>query len=310
MYLPFLRSKQYELILLRENADLIAHHSIIPIIEPVRHQFAGLKRALSTLQSAGAEVVVIANPTVGAFADDCAPILDFLWEQQGEHSKLSVALAVSGATSEADMSILGEWERTAVFHLGQVENGGVLKSLQENTSCAYHVFVEEQCGKLYRRKFNEVAANKVLLRDGFIQRRNADYEEHEHFSDLHATYPDERMSGFGDYLIVGSPYVEGGGPAYAVVIHITYIDEEDDMHICHFKSDRTDSPVNPGGKFGEALAALIQALDEKRYPIQETRAIAEFRQLHERGHYPGLGYLKKLCMQHHLEVMAAYLDRG
>ncbi len=32
----------------------------------------------------------------------------------------------------------------------------------------------------------------------------------------------------------------------------------------------------------------------------------EFRVLHETGHFPGLGYVKKLSIRHHLETLAAY----
>lgn len=118
------------------------------------------------------------------------------------------------------------------------------------------------------------------------------------------------MDGFGDYLIVGDDYQEGGGPAYTIAIHLTFIDgaREDVMYIQHFKSDRQDTPKDPAGKFAEALAKLINAIDVHGSPFYETDALSEFRDLHERGHFPGLGYVKKLSMKHHMETLARYLD--
>jgi len=42
MYYPYLRGKQFELLLLRENADLLAKNNIHPIIEPVKSDFKAL----------------------------------------------------------------------------------------------------------------------------------------------------------------------------------------------------------------------------------------------------------------------------
>src|SRR3546814_6797061 len=77
----------------------------------------------------------------------------------------------------------------------------------------------------------------------------------EEFSDLHVTYGDHGMAGFGDFLIVGDVYSEGGGPAYAVAIHLTFIDPDKDdvMYIYHFVSDTKDTPTDPAGKFAQAL---------------------------------------------------------
>lgn len=310
MYFPFLRGKQYELILLRENAKLIAKHKINPIIEPVRGQFSGLLRALTELTRAGARFTVIANPTVGSFSSDTDTLLNFLRDSYTDHQDLTVGFSLDHRTRFEDLALFQEFDRLAFCHLGQIEDAGVLHAVRENPSAQHQIFSDEQCGKLYRKKFKDSEGSRVLLRDGFIQRRNADYEEHEHFSDLHATFSEEGMDGFGDYMIVGREYQEGGGPAYAVVIHITYVDDDDDMHICHFKSIRNDSPADPGGKFSEALSALIEAVDKGRYPIKETSAIGELRELHARGHYPGLGYVKKLSMQHHLETMTEFLARS
>jgi hypothetical protein len=173
-----------------------------------------------------------------------------------------------------------------------------------------HVFLDRFCGKLYQRHFK--GAHRVLVRDGFEKRRNRDYAETplEPFSDLHATFRDEGMDGFGDFLIVGDDFSESGGPAYAVAIHLTFIDpdQDDAMQIHHFVSERQDTPKDPAGKFAEALNKMIETLDEPRSKVLESAAVKEFRELHKAGHFPGLGYVKKLSMNHHIETLAAYFN--
>jgi len=138
--------------------------------------------------------------------------------------------------------------------------------------------------------------------------KNAEYPPVETFSDLHVTYPEQGMDGYGDFLTVGDNYSEGGGPAYAVAIHLTFIDSDQDaaMFIYHFKSDTNDTPTDPAGKFAQALSKLIAKLDSGDSNLLETSAVLEFRDLHERGHFPGLGYVKKLSIKHHLETLASY----
>ena len=120
------------------------------------------------------------------------------------------------------------------------------------------------------------------------------------------------MDGFGDFLMVGDAFSETGGPAYAVAIHITFINpnEDDQMFIHHFVSDRTDTPTDPAGKFSEALEKLAAEVEQSDTLVTRTEAVEEFIELHHRGHFPGLGYVKKLSMRHHIATLAEYFDDG
>ncbi len=117
------------------------------------------------------------------------------------------------------------------------------------------------------------------------------------------------MDGFGDYLIVGDEYSESGGPAYAVAIHLTYLGNDDDMFVYHFISDQTDSPTDPGGKFLEALKKLVKEINKPKSLIFKSRACQEYQDLYQKKHYPGLGTVKKLSMQHHIELIADFIKR-
>jgi hypothetical protein len=78
------------------------------------------------------------------------------------------------------------------------------------------------------------------------------------------------------------------------------------MQIYHFKSKRTDTPTDPAGKFAEALAEMMKELGSPKSKVLETSAVQEFRVLHEERHFPGLGHVKKLSMNHHIETLAYY----
>ena len=65
MYYPYVRGKQFELILLRDNAKLLAENNIHPIIEPVKKDFRALIRAITKMEEHKVNYTVIVNPQVG-----------------------------------------------------------------------------------------------------------------------------------------------------------------------------------------------------------------------------------------------------
>lgn len=310
MYHPYFRGKQNELITIRETAPLLKTAGFRPIIEPVRESLYGLEKTLDAVVKTEGRAIVVVNPHYGDLSGT-GPLTQLL-----KH-KLDLPGISAGILLKPDMTLdevvkcyKAHAADTPVFiHAGFSEAKALAESLGNPTQNQSHIFFEPFCGKLYQKHFKD--AYRVLLRDGFKRRkRNSDYPMVEPFSDLHATFPDEGMDGFGDFLIVGDEYSETGGPAYAVAIHLTFIDpnQDDSMQIYHFKSKRQDTPQDPAGKFGEALAEMMKTLDAPRSKILETNAVKEFRMLHQQRHFPGLGYVKKLSMKHHIETLADYLN--
>lgn len=41
----------------------------------------------------------------------------------------------------------------------------------------------------------------------------------------------------------------------------------------------------------------------------KSKAYNEFKGLYNQKHFPGLGYVKKLSMQHHIELIADFLTK-
>ncbi|EWS65410.1 hypothetical protein Y695_01338 [Hydrogenophaga sp. T4] len=281
-----------------------------PIIEPVRETLSGLQRALNSICDANGSAIVIVNPRHGDHAEDGDGISTLLSEHFSKSENVTAGILLLEETSTNEAINLYEKHinhKPAFIHAGFSEAKALAEALGDKLHDTKNFFIEANSGKLYRKHFQ--GSTRVLLRDGFRKRKNSEYQPVEEFSDLHITYPDEGCDGFGDFLIVGSEYSEGGGPAYAVAIHLTFIDpsKDDVMFIYHFVSITKDTPTDPAGKFSQALTKLIAKLDSGDSKLFESSAIAELRELHAKGHFPGLGYVKKLSMKHHIETLRNYL---
>lgn len=304
-YYPYFRGKQYELICLRENAELVSRNGFTPIIEPVKEAVNGVRRALEALKVADASFLVVANPSVGFYAGMLSD--DFIAQIDGVvdgYRKGGWIFQVDEAHGFDQFNVwLQRLPNLAILHKGLASAKGLVGLLAVNpVESRVHVF-GENCSTRYRAAFDSDA--KALLVDGFKKRKNADFPEVELFSEMPVTYGGHGVNGFGDYLIAGSEYSEGGGAAYAVAIHLTYADAEEDgvIYIRHFVSDTNGTPTDPAGKFKEAVAKLVAYCGSPDSKIPLTNAVVEFGKLHQSGHFPGLGYVKKLSMQHHLEIM-------
>ncbi len=311
MYHPYFRGKQYELITIRELAPLLATSGFRPIIEPVKESLGGLQKALDAVIEAEGRAVVIVNPYHGDLSDSGEPLTKLLQKKFAGHPGISAGILLKNdtTTAEALECYKQHSAHAPVFvHAGFTEAKSLSDKLGAPTKDKCHVFFEQYCGKLYQKHFN--GFHRVLLRDGFERKKNKDYPPVEPFSDLHATFADEGMEGFGDFLIVGDDYSETGGLAYAVAIHLTFIDpdQDDAMFIYHFTSERQDTPNDPAGKFAEALEEMMETLNKPKSKVLETKAVKEFRDLYKQGHFPGLGYVKKLSMNHHIEMLADYFS--
>jgi len=312
MYYPYFRGKQNELIAVRENAELIAQVGFVPIIEPVKESLSGLKRALDAVNSVGGHAVLIVNPHHGDHTDDSEEIELLFSNELNDHQNIAAGIILTDKiTVETVASICNKHTAKSItlIHAGFTEAKALVDGFGNAVNDMRHVFLEEHCGKLYRKHFAN--DQRILIRDGFKKRTNRDHPPMESFSDLHATFREEGMNGFGDFLIVGDEFSESGGPAYAVAIHLTFIDSEkdDEMYIHHFKSIRQDTPTDPAGKFAEALDKLVEEVSRPNTHVLHTKAVTEFIDLHNRKHFPGLGYVKKLSMQHHIETLANYFEK-
>lgn len=310
MYHLYLRGKQYELMLLRENAELIANASMVPILEPVKKNLTSLYKAIDELKKQNVSFVLIINPADGDFKNNPLPIEEeIIASALTGYNNFYIGYIVDTETSLIDVEdFLNRFTSNSIafIHNGYPKAKELAEMVSLFSNVKKHIFLDEQI--LYRRVFKKEGVERVLIRDGFRkQTRAKDYPDNEAFSELHLTYAEMELQGFGDFLIVGNEYSESGGPAYTVAIHLTYLDEDDLMNIYHFKSNRNNTPADPAGKFEEALSKLIAKVEETDSPVYKSDAYRQYRKFYDEGHYPGLGFIKKLSMQHHLETLADFL---
>ena len=313
MYHPYFRGKQFDLLTIKETAPTLAWAGFTPIIEPVRGALSSLTRALDAVIENDGSAIIVVNPEHGEMSESGEPISKMLEETYLDSSEVSAGILLTAETSltEALGCFNKHSQHTPVFiHSGFTNSKNLAQELGVLTKNNLHIFVDDSGVKLAAKHFK--AASRVLLRDGFKRRKNKEYPFLEPFSDLHATYPDEGMDGFGDFLIVGDEYADGGGLPLVLAIHLTFIDSDQDdmMQIYHFKSKMHATQQDPAGKFAEALAVMMETLDSPDSKVYETDAVLEFRELFKKKHFPGLGYIKKLSMSHHIQTFAKYFGQG
>ena len=98
---------------------------------------------------------------------------------------------------------------------------------------------------------------------------------------------------------------------YAVAIHMTYKRTADQIYIHHFVSDTNDTNQDTANKFTEAgrkAIAFYEGMSDITPSAQELvqRAKNADRKLkgdETESAYPGLGYLKKLSIKNHIELL-------
>lgn len=312
MYFPYFRGKQHERSAIRETALLMARNDFVPIIEPVNGTLTKFDRTINCVLESNGKIIFIVNPKHGDYINKYDEILDYLEEKYSNSNNLYCGIILSVDTDIDTISHVmrraSKWE-IAFIHYDYSNYKYLQKEYGRHLSTSMQVFIDGSCSDLYMQ--NIIGNLNCIVKDGFCRRsRNKDHPGNEFFSDLHLTYPRKNMQAFGDFLIVGDVFSEGGGPAYAVAIHVTYLDPEQDniMFIRHFLSDSQDTPTDPAGKFAEALDKLIFELERPDSKIFQTEAMNEFRELHRQGHFPGLGVVKKLSMKHHIETLARYFE--
>ena len=301
MYYPFFYGKQFELLAIREFSTLVSPKRIFPIIEPVKNNFKSLEAACVALQENAFQFIVIVNPTCGELIDSSEHIDAFLNKTKCFNGFCHKGFLVTQDTTvEQIQSITRNWgEGYYLIHDALNNKFSEICDFisNNNNKIAGHVFYKNNIPDIKIRSIKKIDTQKafVCLQDGFIKRKNADYPLEEFFSDQHILYNDQ-FTGFSDYLIVGREYSETGGPAYAIAIHLTFLDKNDDdiMKIFHFKSDSSATYRNPAGKFSEALNKMFSVIDNPQEDrIFNSSAIQDYRRLKNTIRYPGLGALKK-----------------
>jgi hypothetical protein len=307
MYLPYLRGKQFELIALRELSELLHHNSekVSPIIEPVKDS-ATIKSTIRELIDKNINFTLIINPQVGTFRD-IGKILEMLKSIAGTSTNFQIGVIFNGKQNRKEiLDKLRDYKSivhslTLVHYYVHDDIKSIIDDLSSEFVIKYNVINFGKINRRYSRNFP--VDTLVELDDYFIsQTRNSDYLtiDDSAFSEEHLYYLEEGFIGFSDFLSVGENYSDSGFLPYAIAIHISYGTQDSKIRIKHFVSDSNDDNSDIAGKFDEAINKLIIWCDETGYT---SIAIEKFRELHENGHFPGLGTLKKLSIINHIALI-------
>lgn len=303
-YFPFFRGKQNELMAMRELAATIAERrNVTPIIEPVNDN-ATTRISLDRYIEASMPFLFICNPVNGQFTSRPEELFTQLISPGlMEYDNWTPALLVNRESSSSEIASF--LERYGEYEVAVIYNGlpaiTEARALLTNDDIVHHVFLDNRVGADYVGSI--ASGRRVMISDRFNRQvRNADYPEREFFTDMNTLAGNPLGLDFGDFSIVGDYYTETGGPAFAVTLHhIHFQNDVGPLDISHFISDRTETSADTPGKIIEALVRLVVALGDLL--PNDTEACNEYRELAEARVSRGLGYMKRLAIKHHLELM-------
>jgi hypothetical protein len=306
MYFPYLRCKQFELLALREIAPLVQAAGVVsPVLEPVKTSTSSFEKMLEAINACKINFTIIINPVHGEFVGNQTGIVKMINTRLRHCKNFQFGIILNQFSNlDAITAILEQIEfirPLTLIHTARVNDIEALVQWCGGYEVKYNLFSENFPIRRYRGVIG--ADSKVLLEDKFKpQIKNADYMHapDEFFSDDHLYFEEDGFAGFGDFLTIGDDYAESGWLPYAIAIHFTYERENGQIWIRHFVSDSNSDTTDVAGKFGEALEKLIEFIDGKGIT---TQAANEFRELYRNGHYPGLGSLKKLSINNHIELV-------
>ena len=315
MYYPYLRGKQFELLALREfSREFENNHTIVPIIEPVKKQVNGLNAAALSMIENGMKFAVILNPSDGDYRhtgidNDILMSLTALTDDRDNWIPAYI-YKHNGKTllDHAKQNNLSNL--MIIFPSGADVNDEELMEFLSKDEVAFVVSGNLSNNRSARGRLLRLGKALISLEDRFNERpRNADYanEVDEIFSEDFAYYKNDGLAGFADYTPMAKDFIEGGMLPYAIAIHLTYQKSDDQIFVHHFVSDNNFDQSNIRGKFHEAAVKIAPFFNNNG--LYHTSAVDELiRRAESDDGYPGLGYIKKLSVKNHLELITHILS--
>lgn len=311
MYYPYLRAKQYELKGLREFAvEHKGQNQIIPIFEPVKQQTNALVLAINDFIQVGLRFALILNPKEGDYKHENVKFDMWLnnenllknkngWIPAFLYSKDS-AMLIKSIIEDNNLEHVMVIFRTCI-DIDDTQAWDLIK--KSSVDYVVNAFGTSVSRRL-KSQLKDVVQNVIRLDDCFKSKvRNADYanETDELFSEEPFFYESEgQFNGYSDFTTLPSEYVEGGMLPYALAIHLSYKRNEEQIYVHHFVSDSNETNNDVKNKFREAA----QKVEPFYINRPKTSAVEELiLKANDSNGYPGLGYLKKLSIKNHLELI-------
>lgn len=274
-YYPLIRGRQYDLLALRAAVRSGLSPHIIPVIEPVK-DLPALASVAAAFSQAQHPLFVIQNPQVGDYALLAAPQHRpqlSTWVQPARYFDGRPAPLVIAQTK-------AQVQALPATQLVMAPNEARVRQLHH----PHALYLEDHTPT--RERTEDYAT---------IQREFYQYPL--------ATLPG---SGFADYPLAVRHYEPRGYPQRAIALHLL-VPQGKTLWLQHFVSVNNADFSQPAAKFLEATAPLPAWL--AAHPAAQTPALAQLLQLAARHHFPGLGTLRKLQLEHFLTIMGSWLAR-
>lgn len=313
MYFPYLRGRQFELLALRDFAiGNQCKENVVPIIEPVKQQFGGLNTAITTMLDNRLLFAMILNPNDGDFKHPNVhnDILGGLTSLVNIHDGwIPAYLYKRNANVLLNHIVLNNLQQVMIIlPNGADVNDEEFMEFLRNERVAY-IVNGNNGNRSTRARLLRLNKQLISLEDRFKSKaRNADYADpdDEFFSDDFAYYNADGLYGFSDYTTLTKDFIEGGMMPYAIAIHLTYQKADDQIFVHHFVSDNNYDQSNVRGKFHEAAIKIAPFYGNS---IAHTTSVDELiEKASQEDGYPGLGYIKKLSILNHLELINGILS--
>jgi len=310
-YYPLLRARQFELIALRELAsDAALQGLIVPILEPVKDTYNNLTMARSVFLQNNQKAYIIVNPTVGEYAGDGPFYINYLEDSLSKETYLPAFHYLNNSQYILENIERCSFEDCMILCQSDTDTSDVefQRLVAHNAITRLTVSSPERNRSLHRYLKR---LHKICIRQDDLfekQLRNSDFlsiSEHR-FSEEHLYFKEEGFDGFSDYTVLPSEYIDGGSTPRAIVIHLSYLHNQDQVWIRHFTSESNDSIANVQGKFAEAARKAVAFCRERNL---SNKAIDELKSYYDNERYPGLGTVKKISIKNHLLVLSSYLRK-
>jgi hypothetical protein len=309
MYFPYLRARQFELIALKElSTEFNFKNYVTPVLEPVRESLNGLNLANKIFYENNFQPFLIVNPLQGEIPGDTSLLLEYI--QTLEDCSFHPAFHFTN-NAEFILSSIHNYslKNVMLICLDGFNDDQSLRDLCESSYISHIMVLEPQKNRQLDRYIKNLHKFYIRLDDLFErQDKNADYlniPAHK-FSEEHLFYKDEGYNGFSDFTVLPGVFIDGGSTPRAVVVHLSYINENqnNEIWIRHFTSTTNDSIANVQLKFAEAARKAVNFVSEHNL---ENTAISELESYFKEQRYPGLGTIKKISIKNHLFIVSDFL---
>ncbi|MCX0423253.1 sce7725 family protein [Aeromonas veronii] len=307
MYWPFFRSKQEELLAIRElasNSNSLISNIVVPIIKP-HSSSSRVEGQLNKILSTGLRFSLILNTNEGSPIPPQNTVIQMEANLSSAHpNQIFPALEVrAGVTSSEVASFISRYQNRTILFVHRAHN---LPASIFTARSMIHVFDINHCS---HNLISQLQGHKVILRDGFQKQAvNGNYPPSSRYlSDLYS-YSQQGFNGFGDFASIGDvKAAKGGGAASHVALHLTEAVQNQHVECRHFVSSINSTNNSIDQLYYNAVAKLVQHIGNPRHTFFKTQGVDDY--CAHINHYPGLGSVKRWSTKHHIEWIHRELRR-